>query len=450
MSGGVQVTAGPRALGTPPPPSKQPGLWSRYGVGLGFLAPAIVFLLVWAVYPTIRTIIRSFYSDRGDEFVGIDNYKSIFTDDVMLTAIKNNAIWVAIVPAAVTSLGLLFAVLTERVAWAPVFKLVVFAPLAISLFATGVMWRVMYQKDPSEGVINAGLKVVHDVFKEPGVLSDAKPSSDALVGGSRGGLVLKAPVRPGDVGLLGLTAIPATEVPAGARQAVKPRPVAGGITGVVWRDFRPGGGTPGQVEALEVGLPGVTIELRDASNKKLETTQSDERGRFAFDGVDSGDYRLAISSETFAQPFQGVNWLGEKLITPSMIIAYLWASAGFAMVVIGAGLAAIPRDVLEAARTDGASEWAVFRRVTVPLLAPVLTVVFVTQIIGVLKIFDIVLSIAPGSSQDDGTVLAFEMWKRSFSGQNRFGVGAALAVFILILVIPILLARVRSFRREVN
>jgi alpha-glucoside transport system permease protein len=116
--------------------------------------------------------------------------------------------------------------------------------------------------------------------------------------------------------------------------------------------------------------------------------------------------------------------------------------------VIAAGLASIPRDVLEAARTDGAGEFQVFRRVTVPLLAPVLTVVIVTQLIGVLKIFDIVLSIAPGSSQNDGAVLAFEMWQKSFSGQNRFGLGSAIAVFILILVIPILLIRIRSFKRE--
>ena len=74
------------------------------------------------------------------------------------------------------------------------------------------------------------------------------------------------------------------------------------------------------------------------------------------------------------------------------MIAYIWVSAGFAMVIIAAGLAAIPRDTLEAARTDGATEWQVFRRITVPLLAPVLTVVFVTQIIAVLKIFDLVLA----------------------------------------------------------
>jgi alpha-glucoside transport system permease protein len=86
--------------------------------------------------------------------------------------------------------------------------------------------------------------------------------------------------------------------------------------------------------------------------------------------------------------------------------------------------------------------------VTVPLLAPVLSVVFITQVIGVLKVFDIVLAIAPGSSRNDATVIAFEMWRKSFSGQNQFGVGAALAVFLFVLVIPVLILNIRRFRRE--
>ena len=76
------------------------------------------------------------------------------------------------------------------------------------------------------------------------------------------------------------------------------------------------------------------------------------------------------------------------------------------MVLIGAGLAALPRDALEAARMDGANEWQIFRRITVPLLAPVLTVVFVTLVINVMKVFDLVYIIAPGPVQEDATVLA--------------------------------------------
>jgi alpha-glucoside transport system permease protein len=86
--------------------------------------------------------------------------------------------------------------------------------------------------------------------------------------------------------------------------------------------------------------------------------------------------------------------------------------------------------------------------VTVPLLAPVLTVVFVTMLINVLKVFDIVIAIAPGSVQDDANVRARAMWRTAFGGANDYGVGSAIAVFILLLVIPILVLNIRNFRRE--
>ena len=203
---------------------------------------------------------------------------------------------------------------------------------------------------------------------------------------------------------LGLTGIPASDVADGV-QAVEPASVSGGITGVVWRDFKPGGGgTAGQVEEGEVGIPGVTLQLTDSSGGEVATATSEADGVFTFSGLSEGNYTVGISSQTFQQPFAGVNWLGPQLITPSIIIAYIWVWAGFSMVLIAAGLAAIPRDVLEAARTDGATEWQVFRRVTVPLLAPVLSVVFITMIINVLKVFDIILSVAPASVQDDANV----------------------------------------------
>ena len=432
--------------GSPPPPKP----WSERIVPAVFLAPAVFFLSIWIVYPTIATAWRSLYSNKGGRFVGLDNYKEIFTDDRLLTALKNNALWVLIIPATVTAIGLVLAVLVEKVRWSTAFKICVFMPLAISLFAVGIIWRIMYQQDPDRGAINAGLEVIHNVFTSSGVLQDAQPATNTLTGSPQSGFVLKTPLHPGGTALLGLTAIGPTEVPSGAKQAANPEAVQNGISGTVWRDFRPGGGTPGKVEPLEVGLPGVTLELRDANNKKLDSTKAEDNGTFAFEDVAPGTYHVAISSQTFAEPFKGVNWLGESLITPAIMFSYLWVTAGFAMVIIGAGLSAIPRDVLEAARTDGATELQVFRRVTVPLLAPVLTVVFVTQIIGVLKIFDLILSIAPGSSQDDAATLAFVMWQKSFSGQNLFGLGSAISTFLLILFLPFLILNVRRFRSEAS
>jgi alpha-glucoside transport system permease protein len=445
---GASVTAEPPAAGAPPP-AAEAGKWRRYAVAAAFLAPTVFFLGIWVIYPTIRTIIRSFFSRTGDEFIWFDNYEQIFTSDVLLTAVKNNAIWVLVVPALVTSIGLIFAVLTERIAWSVAFKTAVFMPMAISAFAAGVTWRIMYQQDPNQGAINAAIGAVRDAVDPPGVLSDAAPSTDALVGTPQGGLALGEPVEPGSVVALGLTQIPPDEVPEDSAPAVLPEPLSGGITGVVWRDFKPGGGTPGEVETEELGLPGVTVDLTTADGEQVGSATTEADGTFAFENLEQGSYEVAIGPTTFAQPFNGVSWLGERLITPSIIIAYLWIWAGFSMVVIAAGLAAIPRDVLEAARTDGASEWQVFRRVTAPLLAPVLTVVFITMLINVLKVFDIVIAVAPGSVQDDASVLALAMWRTAFGGTSNLGLGSALAVFIFVLVIPVLLLNVRRFRREV-
>jgi alpha-glucoside transport system permease protein len=443
------ITAEPPSQAAPPGLGG-PGRLARYATGGVFLFPAFVLLGVWILYPTIYTIIRSFFGLNGfNHFVGIDNYKTLFTTSRLLTAIKNNAIWVGVVPAFVTALGLIFAVLTERVRWSVAFKTVVFLPMAISAFATGVTWRIMYQQDPSQGAINALGRTVADAISAPGVLSGALPSTTTLGGSTSSGLVLKTPLQPGGVARLGLTGIAPQDMPKSAQQAVLPASKSGDVVGVVWRDFKPGGGTPGQVEQGELGLPGVTVQLRDSSGKTVKTTKTGPNGDFDFTDLSAGTYQTAIGSQTFAKPWGGISWLAPKLITPSLLIAYIWIWAGFAMVVIAAGLSAMPRDVLEAARTDGASEWQVFRRVTVPLLAPVLSVVFITMIINVLKVFDLVITLAPGSSQDSANVIALAMWRESFGGINDFGTGSAIAVFLFLLVIPVLALNIRRFRREV-
>ncbi|MGH3036195.1 MAG: ABC transporter permease subunit [Gaiellaceae bacterium] len=448
---GASITAEPPASGAPPERAGRD--WRGYLIALGFLAPALFFLAIWVVFPAIRTFVRSFFDDQGaqfDGFIWFQNYERLFNDPNTVTAIKNNAIWVGVVPALVTAIGLIFAVMTERVSWSVAFKTVVFMPMAISLFAAGVIWRAaMYPQDPDVGAVNALIGGVKGVVGDEGVLAEAQPATDDITGSPQAGFGLDVPLTPGgDPALLGLTGIPPDGVPSDAEQAVVPEPLQGGIVGVVWRDFKPGGGAPGEVETEELGIPGATVELRNADGEAVETTTTEANGTFGFNDVEDGEYFAAVGSATFAAPYDGVAWLGAQLITVSMIVTYIWIWAGFSMVVIAAGLAAIPREVLEAARTDGASEWQVFRRVTVPLLAPVLTVVFITMLINVLKVFDIVLSVAPGSVQDDATVIALEMWRESFTAASNYGFGSAIAVFLFLLVIPILLLNVRRFKRE--
>ena len=144
----------------------------------------------------------------------------------------------------------------------------------------------------------------------------------------------------------------------------------------------------------------------------------------------------------------GMSWLGPNLITPAIILAWLWIYAGFAMVLLAAGMSAIPRDALEAARVDGATEWQVFRRITAPLLAPVLLVVFVTLVINVLKVFDIVFVIeqSAGANGKYGDVLAVSLFQDF--GSQQYGMASAIGVFLVLLVIPAMISNVRRFRRE--
>ena len=150
----ASVSAVPPGATVPDPLGSGAGRWRRYAINAFFLGPALIFLGVWLVYPTIRTIIRSFFDRGGSDFVFLDNYQAIFTNDTLLTALKNNALWVGVVPALVTAIGLIFAVMTERVSWSVAFKTAVFMPMAISLFAAGVIWRVMDEKDPSLSLIH--------------------------------------------------------------------------------------------------------------------------------------------------------------------------------------------------------------------------------------------------------------------------------------------------------
>src|SRR4029450_6976186 len=98
-------------------------------------------------------------------FVGLDNYKDMFTDKSTFTAIKNNVIWVVVAPALVTSLGLIFAVLTERIRWTTALKTLLFMPMAISFLAVGVIFRFVYDEDPNIGVLNAALVGIPDSFR---------------------------------------------------------------------------------------------------------------------------------------------------------------------------------------------------------------------------------------------------------------------------------------------
>lgn len=417
-------------------------------VALLFLLPALILLGALVVYPIIYTIVRSLFDRAGDTFVGIDNYRTMFENDRTFRAIRNNAIWVVVAPTIATVLGLIYAVLAERIRWETAFKFVVFMPMAISFLAAGVIFRFVYERDPDVGLANAALTTVVEVFDPPGDYRGARPADEALLEPSRGGLVTTQAFSTGDAVNLGLVAIRPSDVAESATPATEPEVPADGLGGVVWLDFtRGGGGERGVVDAEELGLPGVEVEaVRDG--EVVVTTTTGDDGSYVFEELEPGSYEVSVAAANFRAPWTGINWLGADMVTWSVIGAFLWIWAGFAMIVIGAGLSAMPRDVLEAARVDGANEWQVFRRVTVPLLLPILLVVFVTLVINVLKIFDLVFIIPPPSTQDDANVIALEMWRVSFGGARDYGLGSALAVLLFVLVLPAMIFNIRRFRAE--
>ncbi|MEW2513087.1 ABC transporter permease subunit [Streptomyces sp. NPDC046870] len=443
----VKQQAGPRAAAGPAPARR--GRRRARLIALLFVLPALLLLGALVVYPVLFSVGRSFFDASGTRFVGGDNYTEMFRDPATLKAIRNTTIWVVVAPALLTGLGLILAVLVEKVRWATAFKLLLFMPMAVSFLAAGIIFRLAYDEDPDKGVLNAAVVSVHDAFKGTSTYPTARGRTGLLTQDRDGSY--RTTASAGDTVVLPMVGVLPKDLPGNAspaRTAAARRAAPGELRGVVYLDFTPGGGgRQGQVDAKESGLPGMKVEaVRDGETVASATTTAD--GAFRFSGLKAGPYTVRLPESNFAPPYQGVSWLGPTLVTPAIIGAYLWIWTGFAMVLIGAGLSTLPRDALEAARMDGANEWQIFRRITVPLLAPVLTVVFVTLVINVMKVFDLVYIIAPGPVQEDATVLATQMWLVSFGGGNDQGLGSALGVLLLLLVIPAMVFNVRRFRNS--
>ena len=162
----------------------------------------------------------------------------------------------------------------------------------------------------------------------------------------------------------------------------------------------------------------------------------------------AGPYTVRLPASNFTAPFDGLTWLGPNLVTPAIIGAYIWIWAGFAMVLIAAGLAAMPRDALEAARVDGATEWQVFRRVTIPLVGPVLIVVLVTLIINVLKIFDLVYVSRRSPRRTTPTWWPWRCTGSPSAAASTTALGSALGVLLFLLVLPAMLFNIRRLQER--
>lgn len=129
----------------------------------------------------------------------------------------------------------------------------------------------------------------------------------------------------------------------------------------------------------------------------------------------------------------------------ALMVIYIWMWTGFCMVILSAALKGVPADLLEAARVDGANEFQIFFRVIVPVISPTIAVVATTMLINVLKIFDIVYA-TTGGNYNTG-VVAMSYYQELFNFNDN-GIANALAVILLIAVVPIIYVNLRRFRAQ--
>jgi len=229
-----------------------------------FVGPALVILSVYLVYPAINTTVLSFKDATSTQFVGLDNYRFVFTDDAMLRSIRNTLGWVIIIPLFTVGVGLAFATLVDRLRRGEaVAKSLIFVPMAVSFVGASIVWRFVYSFRP-EGFGN-------------------------------------------QIGLLN------------------------GVLVAVGRDPVP--------------------------------------------------------------------WLQQQPWNNLLLmVVMVWLQTGFAMVILSAAIKAVPDDILEAARIDGANELQVFWRVIVPSIMSTIVVVTTTMVINAMKVFDIIWVMTNGQN----------------------------------------------------
>jgi len=125
-----------------------------------FLFPAMFVLSVYLAYPVFETL-RLSLTDRAQDgaFVGLDNYRQLVSEAKFWEAIRNNMLWLIVVPAMSTIFGLIVAQLTDRIKWGNIAKSIIFMPMAISFVGASVIWKLVYDARPPEteqiGVLNA-------------------------------------------------------------------------------------------------------------------------------------------------------------------------------------------------------------------------------------------------------------------------------------------------------
>jgi alpha-glucoside transport system permease protein len=353
-----------------------------------FLFPAMFALGLYLAYPVFATLWYSLTDrDQGGAFVGLANYQQMFDEPKFWEALKNNMLWLIIVPAASTAFGLLAAQLTDRIKWGTIAKSLIFMPMAISFVGAAVIFKLIYDTRP---VDQSQIGVMNAVWLQ-------------FEGGVGSFLVLRL--------LPGLLMI------SGAGAAL-------------------------YVSYLQI------VAIREKNEAPLMMAV---RGVFIAVLVWVAYSVLMLALGAFTKDFPyGVpqQWLTIPGWNSFLLMVVLiWIQTGFAMVILSAALRGIPEETIEAAIVDGANPFQVFFKIKMPQISGTIVVVWTTITLVVLKVFDIVFAMTNG--QWETQVLANYMYDKLFRA-NDWGVGSASAMVIMLLVSPILIWNVYNARKEMR
>ena len=356
-----------------------------------FLFPAIFALGLYLGYPVIETL-RLSLTDRSQDgaFVGLANYSQMFGEPKFWEAMRNNMLWLIIVPAASTAFGLLVAQLTDRIAWGALAKSLIFMPMAISFVGASVIFKLIYDARPAD---QAQIGVMNAIWLQ-------------FEGGFGSLLFLKLVptlVLLGFAGVVGYLIY----------LFVKPFIEAGGKKPGAWMAVA-------RVLGSVLGLWLVWESLTSVIN-------------------------IWGASPAYGEP---QTWLTLPFWNSFfLMVVLIWIQTGFAMVILSAALRGIPEETIEAAIIDGANPFQIFFQIKIPQIMGTIVVVWTTITLVVLKVFDIVFAMTNG--QWETQVLANYMFDKLFRA-NDWGVGSASVIIIMILVSPILIWNVYTARKEMR
>ena len=158
------------------------------------------------------------------------------------------------------------------------------------------------------------------------------------------------------------------------------------------------------------------------------------------------DNTLGISNQIIeAVVGDRVDFFSSSLAIPTIAVINVWRHVGYTALLIFAGLQAIPGDVYEAGKMDGASEWTMFWRITMPLLRPILALVLIMTMIGSFQVFDTVSVTTGGGPVNATRVLQFYLYDMAF-GRFQFGYASAMAVGLLLILAAITALQYRMTR----